>query len=126
MEIIIIVLFILLILLSILVSVNYVNMKGRFEVIENKISNNEKEFSKIEEAFNNVEKDLSSTTLSIISNHNILNDDFKKENHNLKVRIESLENIIKHQRTDIKTIRKKYQQLYNDMYKTKYRNKQNI
>lgn len=126
MEIIIIVLFILLILFSILVSVNYVNMKGRFEVIENKISNNEKEFSKIEEAFNNVEKDLSSTTLSIISNHNILNDDFKKENHNLKVRIESLENIIKHQRTDIKTIRKKYQQLYNDMYKTKYRNKQNI
>lgn len=126
MEIIIIVLFILLILLSILVSVNYVNMKGRFEVIENKISNNEKEFSKIEEAFNNVEKNLSSTTLSIISNHNILNDDFKKENHNLKVRIESLENIIKHQRTDIKTIRKKYQQLYNDMYKTKYRNKQNI
>lgn len=126
MEIIIFVLFILLILLSILVSVNYVNMKGRFEVIENKISNNEKEFSKIEEAFNNVEKDLSSTTLSIISNHNILNDEFKKENHNLKVRIESLENIIKHQRTDIKTIRKKYQQLYNDMYKTKYRNKQNI
>lgn len=126
MEIIIVVLFILLILLSILVSVNYVNMKGRFEVIENKISNNEKEFSKIEEAFNNVEKDLSSTTLSIISNHNILNDEFKKENHNLKVKIESLENIIKHQRTDIKTIRKKYQQLYNDMYKTKYRNKQNI
>lgn len=126
METIIVVLFILLILLSILVSVNYVNMKGRFEVIENKISNNEKEFSKIEEAFNNVEKDLSSTTLSIISNHNILNDEFKKENHNLKVRIESLENIIKHQRTDIKTIHKKYQQLYNDMYKTKYRNKQNI
>lgn len=126
MEIIIIVLFILLILLLILVSTNYINVKRRFEVLENKISSNEKEFSKIEEAFNNVEKDLSSTTLSIISNHNILNDEFKKENHNLKVRIESLENIIKHQRTDIKTIRKKYQQLYNDMYKTKYRNKQNI
>jgi hypothetical protein len=126
MEIIISVLFILPVLLLILMSTNYINMKKRFEVLENKILSYGKEFSKIEKAFCNVEEDLSSATSNIISNHNILNNEFKKENHNLKVRIESLENIIKHQRTDIKTIRKKYQQLYNDMYKTKYRNKQNI
>lgn len=90
MEIIIFVLFILPILLLILVSINYINVKKRFEVLEDKILSYGKEFSKIEKAFSNVEEDLSSTTLSIISNH------------------------------------KKYQQLYNDMYKTKYRNKQNI
>lgn len=119
MEGIIIVLFILLVLLLILVCINYISVKRRLEVLEEKILSHRKEFSKIEEAFCNVEEDLSSTTLNIISNHNTLNDEFIKENHNLKVRIELLENIIKHQRTDIKTIRKKYQQLYTDIYKTK-------
>lgn len=119
MEGIIIVLFILPILLLILVGINHISVKRRLEVLENKILNHKKEFSKIEEAFCNVEEDLSSTTLNIISNHNILNDEFIKENHHLKVKIESLERVIKHQKTDIKTIRKKYQQLYNDIYKTK-------
>lgn len=124
MEIIIIVLFILPVLLLILVSINYISVKRRFEVLEDKILSHGKEFSKIEEAFFNIEKDSSSTNLNIINNHNTLKDEFIKENHHLKIRIESLENIIKHQRTDIKTIRKKYQQLYNDLYKKiNYNNK---
>lgn len=117
MEGIIIVLFILPISLLILVGINYISVKRRFETLENKILSHGKEFSKIEKAFCNVEKDLSSSTLNITTNHNTLKDEFIKENHHLKVRIESLENIIKHQRTDIKTLRKKYQQLYNDLQK---------
>lgn len=110
MEIIIVVLCILPILLLIL---------RRFKVLEDKILSNEKEFSKIEKAFRNIKEDLSYSTLNITTNHNTLKDEFIKENKHLKVRIESLEKIIKHQKTDIKTIRKKYQQLYNYVYKNK-------